>query len=213
MTAGRTIAGYKIGATSARGRQILGLKAPFYGRILADTLYPSPATVRLGKRTFAVEAEIGCELGADLPPRAAPYTRAEVAASVRKVLPLLELNAPSFSQPFEFGGRCLIADNGVNAGAVIGTPGSMDLYVIGETHVKITVNQADMARGAPAAAPDDPLSSLTWLANTLSRHGTGLLDGQVIATGTMSAPLDIAADCTLEADFGALGRAQIVFVR
>ena len=213
LISGQGIAGYKIGATSARGRQILRLKSPFYGRILADTLHRSPATVRLGRRSFAVEAEIGCELGTALPPRDTAYARGEVAAAVRKVVPLIELNAPSFAQPFEVGGRSLIADNGVNCGAIIGSPGSMDLYTIQDAVVTMTMNGSRVARGTPPVAPDDPLSSMTWLANVLSRQGVGLEDGQVIATGTMTAPLDVSTDCMLEADFGVLGRVQVNFLR
>ena len=143
------IGGYKIGATSARGRQLLGLAGPFYGRVVKDTLTRSPASIRLGGRTLALEPEIGCQMGVGLPARGTPYSRGEVAASVRRVLPLIELYCPSFAAPFEVGGLCLIADNGVNVGAVTGYPGSSGLNVIGASRVEVRVNGGAQVRGAP----------------------------------------------------------------
>jgi len=213
LTAGAPLAGYKVGATNARGRALLRLKQPFYGRILQDTLYRSPATLRLGPHGYEVEMELGCELGTALPARSKRYTRAEVAASVRKIVPLIELNAPSFRKPMEVGGLCLIADNGVNVGAIIGTPGSRDLYTIGEARATLSLNGVAVQQGQPACAPDDPLSALIWLANALSKHDIGLQEGQIVATGALAPPLAIREDCTLEADFGALGGVHVTFVR
>jgi 2-keto-4-pentenoate hydratase len=212
LMADEPIAGYKIGATTQRGREVLGVDAPFFGRIARRDVYRSPVTLKLTGRSYAVEAEIGCELGNDLPPRGAAYTRAEVIASVRRVVPLVELNQPSFTEPFKAGGLCLIADNGVNAGAVIGAPGSVGLDAIQHSAASLSLNGSKQCKGSAARNPDDPLSMLTWLANFLSRRGVGLCAGQIVATGAMTAPLDIDTECTLEADYGALGRVQVQFV-
>jgi 2-keto-4-pentenoate hydratase len=206
------IAGYKIGATTRRGRELLGLDAPFFGRIMRNCVYRSPVTLKLSGRSYAVEAEIGCELGSDLPPRGTDYTRAEIIASVRRVIPLVELNQPSFAAPFEVGGLGLIADNGVNAGAIIGAPGSVGLDAIQHASVSMRVNGLQGSGGRAARSPDDPLSMLTWLANFLARRGTGLCAGQIVATGAMTAPVNVAVECVLEADYGPLGSVQAQFV-
>ena len=206
---GTEFGGYKIGATSARGRQLLGLAGPFYGRVVKDTLSRSPASIRLGGRTLALEPEIGCQMGVGLPTRGKPYSRGEVAASVRRVVPLIELNCPSFAAPFEVGGLCLIADNGVNVGAVTGYPGSSGLDAIGASHVEVRVNGGAPVRGAPMPVPDDPLSSLAWLANALIEAGLELQAGDIVATGAMSAPIDIAQEANVVADFGLLGVVQV----
>lgn len=213
LTHGQPLAGYKVGATSAAGRDLLRLTQPFYGRILASSLQRSPGVVRCAFDTLAAEPEIAFELGTDLPPRERPYARGEIAAAVRRVLPIIELNAPSFIKPFEAGGLCLIADNGVNAGAVVGGPGAVRLDIITETQVSLSIDGQDTGHGAAPAAPDDPLAVLCWLANTLAAQGTGLAGGQLVATGAMTAPITIATECVLEADFGLLGAVQVTFVQ
>jgi len=212
LTQGEAVAGYKIGATSEAGRRLLKLRQPFYGRILARTLQRSPATVRSGVHGVAAEPEVGLELGTPLRPRRKPYTRGEVAAAVRRVLPLIEFNAPSFRDPFACGGLCLIADNGVNAGAVVGQAGITRLDVIAQVQVRVTLDGREHSRGTAMAAPDDPLSSLCWLANTLAAHGVGLESGQIVASGALTAALHIRGECSLEADFGALGAVQVAFM-
>lgn len=206
------VAGYKIGATSERGRQFLGLQAPFFGRIFKDSLHRSPATLRRNGRVLSLEAEIGCQIGVDLPPRGAPYSRGEVAASIRRALPLIEINCPSYTAAFEVGGLCLVADNGVNAGAVIGYPGSVSLDSIGASRVEVRVEGRAPVCGAVTPLPDDPLSSLTWLANALNDAGLQLRSGDIVATGAMTPPIDIDHESNVFADFGRLGAVQITVI-
>lgn len=208
------IAGYKIGATSPGGRAFLGLDAPFFGRIVEGSLHRSPATLRVGSGLLTIEAEIGIEIGVDLPPRSRPYTRSEVAAAVRRVVPLVELNRPSYRDPMSVGGLALVADNGVNAGAVIGSSGIIGLHAIRDARVTLSFEGLGPLEGKPmSAAPDDPLSCLEWLANALPEHSGGLVTGQVVATGAMTTALPVPHDGTAVADFRALGSVQIQFVR
>lgn len=208
LTQGHAHAGWKVGATNERARATLGVTEPFYGRILQDTVHRSPATIRLCGRTLTLDAEIGLELGTHLPARPAPYSRGEVAAAVRRVLPILEVNSPSFVEPFEAGALCLIADNGVNAGAVLGSPGSVRLDEIPTVRVTLKLDGERVVSGAVPPLPDDPLSILLWLVNTLSTQGLSLEAGQVVATGALAPPLELAREAQVEADFGALGGAQ-----
>lgn len=214
LVGGERIAGYKIGATSPRGRALLGLDVPFYGCIVEGSLHRSPATLRVGSGLLSIEAEIGIEIGSDLPPRTRPYTRSQVAAAVRRVVPLVELNRPSYREPMAVGGLGLVADNGVNAGAVIGSSGATGLHAIRDARVTLSFEGLAPIEGKPmAVAPDDPLSCVEWLANQLSNHSAGLLAGQVVATGAMTPALRIHHEGTAIADFGALGSVQIHFVR
>ena len=53
-------------------------------------------------------------------------------------------------------------------------------------------------------------TALTWIANELSRYGTGLLAGEIVTTGTCIVPLDIAPGDQLVADFGDFGCVAVV---
>ena len=55
----------------------------------------------------------------------------------------------------------------------------------------------------------DPLASLTWLANHLSRAGVGLNNGEWVSTGTCTGLDPMAVGETAVADFGDLGAVEL----
>ena len=63
-----------------------------------------------------------------------------------------------------------------------------------------------------AAAIDDPMVPLTWLANELSRTGIGLEAGQMISTGTLTGMLAPKPGENYLADFGPLGSVTVRFM-
>ena len=66
--------------------------------------------------------------------------------------------------------------------------------------------------GIGANVLGNPWTAFAWIANELSRYGTGLLAGEIVTTGTCIVPLDIAPGERLEADFGDLGSVDVVVV-
>jgi 2-keto-4-pentenoate hydratase len=66
--------------------------------------------------------------------------------------------------------------------------------------------------GTGANVLGNPWTALTWIANELSRYGTGLLAGEIVTTGTCIVPLDIAPGDRLVADFGDFGCVDVVVV-
>src|SRR5215831_6843425 len=75
--------GFKVGSTSVEAQRLLGTDQPGAGLLLAPFVHASPARFAIAPaHTPAVEGEFAYLLGRDLPPRAAPYTMAEVADAV-----------------------------------------------------------------------------------------------------------------------------------
>ena len=57
----------------------------------------------------------------------------------------------------------------------------------------------------------DPRIALTWLANQLSSLGITLQKGHVVTTGTCMVPLELQPGDSASADFGVLGRVDMIF--
>ncbi|MCU0757832.1 MAG: fumarylacetoacetate hydrolase family protein [Steroidobacteraceae bacterium] len=200
------VAGYKVGATSAAGQKALGLEEPFYGRCFASRILRSQGRWRDGRAGDSVEAEVGVLLARPLPPRPEAYTEAEVRAAIGRVLPLLEINRPAYARPFEIGGRCLIADNGVTQALVRGVRGlAPGRRNFARERVVLSIGGREVARGSADVVLGDPLRALHWLANALSARGRGLAAGDLVATGAMTPPIPIVAGDTVVARYSSLG--------
>ena len=211
---GRALAGWKIGGTSERIQKALGLDRPFPGRIFAPTLHKSPA--RVARHEFialALEPEFAFRLGRDLPPRAASYTRDEVTAAVASLHPACELVDTRLPEGFKAPAPCLVADNGCHAALIEGAAVA-DWYNLDLARQKVTftLNGKQVAEGTGADVLGHPLEALAWLANDLSRRGTGLKAGQIVTTGTCCGFHPLAAGDEAVADYGALGRVRVTVV-
>ncbi len=205
------IAGYKIGATTIEGQKILGLLEPFYGRTFERNIVASGQEWNLAGRLSSVEPEIGFLLVADLPPRSTPHSMPEVRAAVGLVMPLLEINRPAYARPFEVGGLCLVADNGVTQGFVRGGPGLQldgcpDLSL---ERVTLTRNGVACGVGLGSVVLGDPLNALLWLANALRVQGRGLKAGDCVASGAMTSHVAVSAGDIFEAEYSTLGKVSM----
>jgi 2-keto-4-pentenoate hydratase len=91
------IAGWKIAAMKAEMQQALRTDSPIYGRVFAPMVKASPISVAHATLCSPIpEVEYQARLGADLPPRAKPYTEEEVTEAVTSWHPGLELAACRF---------------------------------------------------------------------------------------------------------------------
>jgi 2-keto-4-pentenoate hydratase len=76
--------GWKIAATSAAGQAHIGVDGPMAGRLLAERAVPVEGRWALGNNLMKVaELEFAFRFAEDLPPRAEPYTPAEVLPAWR----------------------------------------------------------------------------------------------------------------------------------
>ena len=205
------VAGYKVGATSVEGQRILGLTEPFYGRAFERRIVIDGSEWSLEGKPASVEPEIGFLLAINLPPCAEPYSLAVVQAAIGLVVPLLEINRPAYARPFEVGGPCLIADNGVTQGFVRGGPG---LRLNGNAalpleRVNMSRNAAPCGTGVGSAVLGDPINSLLWLANALRLQGRGLRSGDLIASGAMAPHVALIPGDFVVAEYSTLGRVSL----
>ena len=101
---GLEVAGWKIGATLPQWQAMVGASGPLAGRLLAPFVHESPATLYGGAfHLRIVESEYAYRLGRDLPPRAAPYERAEVEDAVASVHPSIEIVDSRYTEGLDAG--------------------------------------------------------------------------------------------------------------
>lgn len=213
QAAGRAVVGWKIAATSAAGQAHIGVGGPLAGRILEGFIEPRGAVFSLtGNRMRVVEPEFAFRMAHDLPPRAAPYTEAEVLAATASLHPAFELPDSRYADFVSAGEAQLIADD-VCCGRFAFGPAAPETWRgldLAAHPVAATVLGADGSlrytrTGQGRALLGHPLTALTWLANDLSSRGLGLRAGDWASCGTCMVPLEVLPGDRVAADYGVLG--------
>jgi 2-keto-4-pentenoate hydratase len=215
--AGQRVVGWKIAATSAAGQAHIQVDGPLPGRILDSFVHPVGATLTLaGNRMRVVEPEFAFRLGADLPPRTAPYTAPEVLAATASLHPAFELPDSRFADFARAGKAQLIADDACCGRFAFGPAAPEDWRTtdLADHRVQATVQGAQgsvryIREGQGRALLGDPRTALTWLANELSALGIGLRAGDWASCGTCMVPLEVLPGDRVQADYGAFGRIEI----
>ncbi len=213
---GRRPVGYKIGATSLRAQQFLGVREPFAGRVLAGGLYSSPARLPAGHLRFRlVEPEYAFTLARSLPARARAYGVAEVSEAIGTLHPAIEVVCSAYGAErwLKVGGRALVADNGAHGALVLGE-GRRDWRHIdmARERVELRIDGKLAGTGDGTAALGHPLKALAWLATDLARRGQGLAAGEVVTTGVVTPFFLLDAGQVAVAQFGPLGACRVEFV-
>ena len=214
----RQVVGWKIAATSINGQLHINVGGPLAGRLLSGQVFESGDTIpSAGNRMRVAEPEFAFALAQDLTPQSAPYTQQQVMAAVASLHPALEV-PDSRLEPFTAAGEAqLLADNACARHFVLG-PAAPDVWrdldlstypvharVQHGSHLKYTRD------GTGGNVLGDPRIALTWLANQLSSLGITLQKGHVVTTGTCMVPLELQPGDSASADFGPLGRVNLIF--
>jgi 2-keto-4-pentenoate hydratase len=211
---GGTLAGFKIGATSRMAQTLLATEEPFHGCLFADGVHDSPATLSAGCYNFRlIEPEFAFRLGADLPARATPYGRDELAEAVASLHPAFEVVTSAYGEAWIGAGLAqLIADNGVHACLVLGPATEVwrDLDLASH-EVVFESGGAEVGRGQGANALGHPLDALAWLADRGVLDGRGLKAGDLVTTGLVTPFAYAEAGAALRADYGPLGAVELAF--
>jgi 2-keto-4-pentenoate hydratase len=205
---GWEVAGWKIAATGQEMQRQLRTDQPIYGRVYAPLVRASPVSVEHAKQCSPIpEVEYQARLGADLPPRAKPYTLDEVSDAVASLHPGLELAECRFTHDAQFPPLPAILADGAGSGTIVYGPAIEDWRRrdIADREVVLSCDGVERRRGTARAALEHPMVPLTWLANELSRTGIGLRAGQMVSTGTLTGMLRPRAGETYVADFGPFG--------
>lgn len=201
------IGGWKVGA-SQPGAEPTCAPLPAQCLLPAGVAFSGPAW-----RLRGVEAEVAFLLGADLPPRAVPYTMEEVAAAIVSVMPVIEVVETRLSDWFDAAPSALLADLLSHGALVMGQcqpfdPKWLDLR---QTEVVLHFNDQVVAHTIGGHPSPDIGALLVWLANHCMKRNGGLKRGQILTTGSCTGMLFASADMRVNADIAGLASLSLSF--
>jgi 2-keto-4-pentenoate hydratase len=203
---GRPLAGWKIGATSAKAQAVMRTTAPFYGPVFRERIWADGAVVDLPAGFRGVECEFALRIGADLPPRQGGYGIEQLVIAVDAVVPALELVATRQRVAGMADAGRAAADLGFNHGLVLAPPlMPPPTRELADAMVTVRVDGAEVARGSGADVLGHPLEALAWL----TRQGVALPAGALVSTGTCTGLTPLEPGATAEGDFGPLGKVRV----
>lgn len=190
--------GWKIGATNANAQKMMGF-GPFYGPLFQSHLHITPmpsdpptkiSLSKLGTVFKAIESEIAIILKEDLPPlQGKTYSAEDIWSVVDVIIPAVEFAATRYSSNLQLTPAAIVADFAFNGCVYLSskryTPSDFQnsLNSIGQISTSLTVNSSILATSLTSSVMNNPIYSLTWLANELNSRNLMLKSGQLIMTG------------------------------
>jgi 2-keto-4-pentenoate hydratase len=197
-------AGWKIGCTTLKMQNLLGIGQPGAGGVYATTVFHEHATFR--HQDFqrpGVECEIAVLLERDLP---GPTDRETAAAAVAAVCAAIEIVDDRYGDFQAVGAPTMLADDFFNAGCVLG-PWVRDFrgLDLGALEGRMIVNGEPVARGHGRELLGHPFEALAWLAGTLAASGRSLRAGEHVLLGSVTPPWWAEEGDAIEVAFDRLG--------
>jgi len=180
------IIGWKVGVTSARMQEMVGISQPIAGAILSRHRHNAGAALRAADFVrLGIEAEIAVCIGAAIP-ETEMLEPADILARLSHVGAAFEIVEDRDADYKNLDAASLIADNSWNKGIVLGPPAAADSIatLIGRRGV-LALNGEALDQGMSEDVGGDPLRIAAWLAAHLARRGQMLRPGQWVLTGSI----------------------------
>jgi len=214
---GRTVVGYKIGLTSRAMQRVMKIETPDYGVLLDNMVFENNSNITASD---FLDPQIEVELAFVLKERlfGENVTQEQVMAATDYVIPAFELIAARSYRVHPDTGYTrtvldTISDNAANAGIIMGgnkvKPKEIDLRWAGAI---VKRNNVIEQTGLAAAVLDHPANGICWIAKRFAPHGIALEPGQILLSGSFTAPIKVKAGDHVTAEYGALGDLSVTFV-
>ena len=163
-------------------------------------------------RYRGLEAEIAFLVGADLPPRATPYTRTEALAAMASCHPAIEVLESAYTHPATLPREAMLADLQLHGGFIHGPAlaGWREVDFTKET-VSLAVDGIVRVERTGSNTSGDLLGLIPWLANEGAGRTGGLRKGQWITTGSWTGNTPADSTSPVTAIFSTVGRVDLRF--
>jgi len=209
---GEPSSGQKIGGTSLVMQGYLGIDSPCAGRLIRVEYARGEFRTRAAT-TRGVECGIAVRLAANLPPRNALCSVAEVGAAVGASMVAIEVVEDRYRDWRAVDTLTLIADNFFHFGAVLGPErGDVDPGDLAAAVASMSIDGVTVGTGRGTELLGHPLEVLRWLANHASRNGPGLSAGDVVLLGSVVDTHWVQAGSVVRIENDLLGAAEAVFL-
>jgi 2-keto-4-pentenoate hydratase len=208
IAAGEKPLGWKVGFGAPAAMKALDIDAPLIGYLLQSAMLPTGATVSLnGWRKPAAEAEIAVHMKHDLQ---AGADRDAVKAAIAGIGPAIELADVTFA-PDDV--EKILAGNIYQRHVIVGACDTTRAGArLDGIRCRVMRKNAEIANTAdPQAATGEIIAIVGHVANTLAAHGERLRAGEVIITGSITQPLFVRAEESLQFELLPIGELGVAF--
>jgi 2-keto-4-pentenoate hydratase len=211
------LTGWKVGATSARMRELDGHDDVIPGRIFHSVTWRG-SRLTLPSARFPdarAETEFAFSINAPVSLRDSPWSIEELAP-MATLHPAIEIIGnrhalPDASAPTR--SLMTIADNGGGIGFVFGDPvADWQDIDFQQHHISLKVDDGAEAENFLGELRCVPIKAVADLVNQLQHRGIALNAGDFVSTGAATVPQHIQKGSSVIADFGILGRIELDFV-
>jgi 2-keto-4-pentenoate hydratase len=211
---GERLIGYKVGCTSPRIKDQLGIDHCVSGR-LYETEQHTPG-VELSRQNFAnlaIEGELAIELSHE--PSDESFSDTGIPACIARVFPVIELHHHIFRGDQPSAGE-LIANNALHAGFIAGSGVSI-ADIVGEpspnsSSLSIFANDRLLEECSGPSLVQTIRSSLRWLTAVVHERGEQLRAGQIILTGSIPKLIAVTEDCGIRVEAPPFGNVHVQFI-
>ena len=201
------IIGKKVGCTNKKAQKQIKINKPFYGNIYSS--FSSYSKCNLDRKLFIkphIEPEFSFKLKSIINTIKYPITLNQTCDIIEKVIPSIEIVDSRFNDWTSIGINNLIADNGANA-YWIKSKNEYNLNSVNLNNhiVKVYINERLVEIGNSNNVLNNPVNSLHWLLNTLSKQGKLIPEDSYVSTGTCTSAIPLSKNDIVIADFDSLG--------
>ncbi|MDX1406556.1 MAG: fumarylacetoacetate hydrolase family protein [Saprospiraceae bacterium] len=207
---GAGVVGHKIGLTSVRVQQQLGVDQPDFGVLYDDTEVMNGGAISCGTLMQPkAEAEIAFVLRRDL--EGYVHTTAQVLSAVDYALAAIEI-VGSRIREWDIRITDTIADNASASHFVLGhKPVPLHHLDLINCRMQMSRNDELVSTGSGSECMGSPVNALVWLANTMSKLGKPLRSGQIVLTGALGPMSPARAGDDFHAHIEGLGDVYVHF--
>ncbi len=212
LAAGERVVGKKIGVTSKPVQDMLGVFQPDFGFLTDAMVFEDGADIPIAGHLIQprAEGEIAFRLKADL--QGPGVTEADVLAATDTIIPCFEI-VDSRIENWNIKIQDTVADNASCGVYVLGKnevdPRDFDLPNL---HMSIYKNGEFLSEGLGSAVQGNPLTAVSWLANTLGEFGIPFKADEVILSGSLAPLIPVVAGDHMRLELAGIGECSCQFV-
>ena len=179
-----SIAGYKVGLTTAKMQEFCGVNQPIAGRILKSGVHSSGATLRKSDfHRLGIESELALRVGKPVPADGDTPDLIECVDAIAAAFEVIDDRDADYAH---LEASSIAAENSWNRGVVLGQAMSpADSGDLRGLQGRLLINGEPVATGSSSDVMTGPLSVLAWVARFARDSGDELRPGQWIMTGSI----------------------------
>ena len=187
-------AGYKVGLTDSRAREMFGISQPLVGVLFTEMLLPDGAVVELDSATsLLVELDLLVRVGSAQINQAG--TVEDVARHIDAIIPFIELPDALFRQDTDNAAALLMAGNVGARWGVAGVPVAVEsarelVEGLPAMSFQLTDDTGAILRaGQGGRILEHPLNSILFLQKELALRHETMRQGQLLSLGAIGGPV------------------------